>query len=73
MEEAPKKKKAPARVKGQAQDAYTWWNELATIKPNDSLGTKIKRVLIRMAGILFIIIFSPLLLLVLIISFLVAL
>ncbi|GEM_PF-4994799 len=60
-------------TKKASQDAFWWWNEQSTFVEGDSLRTKFKKVLLRVSGILLLIIFSPALLLALIIAFLVAL
>ncbi|MEO1050148.1 MAG: hypothetical protein AAFX87_05970 [Bacteroidota bacterium] len=57
-------------VKGQAEGVFAWWNNLSTIRPEDSPATKVKRVLIRIVGIIFLIVFSPFLLLALLVAFL---
>lgn len=60
-------------MKGQAQDAFKWWNELSALQAGDTFGTKIKKVLIRIGGILFLVAFSPFLLFALLVAFIVML
>ena len=59
--------------KDTTQGVFEWWNERSSISPGDSLYTKISKILIRLLGIIFLVAFSPLLLLALLVSFLVAL
>ena len=63
----------PREVKSQTRDAFKWWNDLCTIQPGDSPGTITKRVLIRLLGIIFLAVSSPVLLLALLVAFLVML
>lgn len=56
-------------MKGQARDAFKWWSGLSRIQAGDSFGKIIQRVLIHLAGIVFLIVFSPILLFALLIAF----
>ena len=69
----PEDNETKSGMKGQAQGLFEWWNELSTILPEDTVLTMIKRVLIRIIGIVLLIIFSPLLLLAFLIIFFIAL
>lgn len=60
-------------VKGQAQGLFDWWMELSSIQPGDGVAKIIQRVLIRIAGIIFMIVFSPILLFALLVAILLAL
>lgn len=67
------KKEMRSTVRDQAQGIFKQWNDRATIKKGDSLGKIVKRILIRIGGILVMIVFSPFLLLALLIAFVIAL
>lgn len=72
MEENNHGKKGGEKT-AQDDDVFRWWNERSTILPGDSFNTKVSKILIKLLGILFLVIFSPLLLIALLIAFLVAL
>lgn len=50
------------QVTGKAKGLFEWWNNKATILENDTTGVKVKKIGIRVGGILLMIIFSPILL-----------
>lgn len=64
---------AASGVQGATRGAFTWWREKSRINPEDTFGTKVLKVLYMIGGVLFMILFSPLLLLAFVIAFLVAL
>lgn len=72
MEEKDPVKKGIAVPSG-AQDIFDWWNAKASIKKEDSLQTKLKKILIRILGIIILIIFSPILLVIFLFVFAIAL
>ena len=64
---------AAQRVSGSAQDVYSWWKERTFIAKEDSFWTIVSKVLFQIFGIIAMLVASPMLLLALVISFLVAL
>lgn len=60
-------------VKDQAQGVFKRWDESATIRKDDSFGRIVIRILIRIGGIIGMIVFSPFLILALLIAFFIAL
>ncbi len=72
MQDSNKSDSRPG-MKSQTQDAFKWWNELSTFQAGDTFGTKIKRVFIRIGGIIFLVAFSPFLLFALLVAFIVML
>ncbi|MGB3182909.1 MAG: hypothetical protein WBB45_16070 [Cyclobacteriaceae bacterium] len=60
-------------VRDATKGAFQSWKEKTTIYKSDSFGQKLLKVLYMIGGVLAMIVFSPLLLLALIIAFLVAL
>lgn len=56
-----------------AEDIWAWWNERATFKEGDTWSAKIKKIGIRFIGVILLVVFSPVLLFALIVSFIVAL
>ena len=54
-----KKKDATDKVLDKATSTYNWWNDLATIKPDDSMIVGFFKILIRVLGILFLLAISP--------------
>ncbi len=73
MEETNQQPSQKNKVSAGAEDAWTWWNTRASFREGDSLGTKFKKVGIRIAGIIALVVFSPVLLFALVVSFIVAL
>ena len=68
-DQSPKKK----RFSAGTEDAWTWWNERASFKEGDTWGIKLKKIGIRLIGIIVMVIFSPVLVFALLVSFIVAL
>lgn len=64
---------AAQRVSGSAQDVFSWWKERTFIEKRDSFWTIVLKVLFQIFGIVAMLVASPMLLLALVISFLVAL
>lgn len=64
---------ATQQVRGSAQDVYSWWKERTFITKEDSFWTIVSKVLFQIFGIIAMLVASPMLLLALVISFLVAL
>lgn len=58
------KKKPQKQLNKRGKDIFDRWNEKASIKEGDELPTVLKKVGIRIGGILLLIIFSPLLLII---------
>jgi len=54
----------------KATDTFQWWNKLATLNKEDSIGLTILKIGVRIIGILVLIAISPLALVGLIIAFL---
>ncbi len=52
--------KEPKAASG-AKDIFDWWNQKAKIKEEDSTLTIFKKIGIRLAGIILLVIFSPVL------------
>ena len=55
--EEPKK-----QLNKKGKDIFDWWNQKASIKDGDQFPTVMKKVAIRISGILLFLLFSPLLL-----------
>ena len=49
-------------AESKAQDIFDWWNSKATIERGDSTATIVKKIAIRILGVIVLIIFSPILL-----------
>ena len=64
---------ANQQVKKSAQDVFTWWKERTSIRKEDSFGTVVYRIAFQIFGIVLLTLASPMLLLALLISVLVAL
>jgi len=73
MEEDSNDKELKDSIKDSTKGVFKRWNDKAKIKSGDSFATILKKILIRIGGILFLIIFSPGLILALILAFLLAL
>lgn len=73
MENANRKNDLKSGIKNQTSDVFKWWNDRSTIRPEDTTADKIKRILIRVGGVILLVAFSPVLLLALLVAFLVAL
>lgn len=58
------KKKPQKQLNKRGKDLFDRWNEKASIKDGDELPTVLKKVGIRIGGILLFILFSPLLLII---------
>lgn len=58
------KQKPQNELNRKGKDLFDRWNEKASIKAGDELPTVIKKVGIRIGGILLMILFSPLLLII---------
>lgn len=65
-------KKEPQAVSG-AKDIFDWWNQKARIRDEDNGITILKKIGIRLAGIILIIIFSPVLIVIFLVVFAMAL
>ena len=61
------------QVKKSAQDVFTWWKERTSIRKEDSFGMVVYRIVFQIFGIILLTLASPMLLLALLISVLVAL
>ena len=75
-DQAPNGKKsssASEQLSSSAQDVFSWWKKRTFINPEDSFWTITSKVLFQVFGIVVMLIASPMLLLALVISFLVAL
>jgi hypothetical protein len=73
---APKDKKSPSanqRLAGSAQDVFSWWKGRTFIRKGDSVWDIISKVLFQVFGIIVMLVASPMLVLALVVSFLVAL
>lgn len=68
-----KDKNVSSKLQDSTRGVFKQWNDKATIKQGDSLGTIAVKILIRIGGILAMIAASPLILMAFIIAFLVAL
>ncbi|MGB3848400.1 MAG: hypothetical protein WA958_00420 [Tunicatimonas sp.] len=68
-----KQLRADQRLAGSAQDVFSWWKERTFIKKEDSVWTIISKVLFQVFGIIVMLLASPMLVLALVVSFLVAL
>jgi len=49
-------------AESKAKDIFDWWNDKARINSEDSKTTVLKKIGIRLLGIILLIIFSPILL-----------
>ena len=61
------------RLKGSAQDVYTWWSERTSIRKGDPARVVASKIAFRVVGTIALIAASPMLVLALIVAFLVAL
>ena len=61
------------RLKGSAQDVYTWWSERTSIQKGDPARVVASKIAFRIVGTIALIAASPVLALALIVAFLVAL
>lgn len=69
-EKPPKKKK---NIKKSSKDLFDQWRDYSRIEDGDDLPTRVRKILVRILGIILIIIFSPLILLILLFALLAAL
>ncbi len=72
-EEITTDKKSGNQVMNKATETYEWWNNLATLNPEDSIGLSIMKIGIRVIGIIFLIAISPVVLAGALIAFMAAL
>ena len=67
------KSSSKQRLKGSAQDVYTWWSERTSIQKGDPARVVASKIVFRIVGTIALIAASPVLALALIVAFLVAL
>lgn len=67
------KKNAKEKLQESTRGIFKEWNDKATIHKNDSTAVVLQKIAIRIAGIVVITLFSPFILLALIVAFVVAL
>lgn len=70
MTDSSKKKK---NIKKSSKDLFDQWRDNSRIKDYDDLPTRVRKIFVRILGIILIIIFSPLILLILLFALLAAL
>lgn len=62
-------KKASTQLVDKATETYKWWNNLATLNKEDSVGMSLLKISFRIVGIIFIVAISPIAFIMLIIAF----
>jgi len=60
-------------LKKTVKNYFGWWVEISRITPEDTAPEKIKKIGIKVLGVLSLIIFSPIYIIVLILAFIIAL
>ncbi|MEM6317522.1 MAG: hypothetical protein AAF960_07615 [Bacteroidota bacterium] len=63
-------KKKGNKMVDKATETYKWWNNLATLNPQDSIGLTIAKIGIRVLGVIVLIALSPIAIVAIIIGFL---
>ena len=65
--------KSDNKMINKATETYEWWNNLATLNPEDSIGLSILKIGFRIIGIIVLIALSPMVLVAIIVAFMAAL
>ena len=63
---------APEQLSGKVKETYEWWNNLATIHPEDPFWVGGLKILARLVGILVLLVLSPLIIMGFIMAFIAA-
>lgn len=66
---SPANKKPSNQVLDKATETYKWWDNLATMQPEDPIPLTIAKIFVRIVGIIILVALSPIALIAVIIAF----